>query len=243
MNNHDTKLCNSNEKKSIKPMIFVEGNIGVGKSTFLHFLHEKLGEHVLYEPNRMWQDIEGHDLLDEFFKDPKRWAYTCQTYILQTRIDQIIAADPTICQQACLVERSPYSGRYFFAEIAKEIGTMNGLEWCLYKTIWKREIERISYLPGGFIYLRTPAEVCYERIMKRGRKEEAPVTIDYLKRIEEKHENWFVKKEGVDEDLAYTPVLILDFTENFYQDQVLQNKYLQEVRDFITKVMGFTIKK
>ncbi len=248
MNNNDAKSCDQKASNSVsgqhtKPMIFVEGNVGVGKSTFLHFLHEKLGEHVFYEPNRMWQDIEGYNLLDEFFKDPVRWAYTCQSYILTTRVDQMLFADTGACAKVCLVERSLYSGRYVFAEIAKEIKTMNGLEWCLYKKLWKREIVRISQLPGGFIYLRTPAEICYERIMKRGRKEESPITMDYLKRIEEKHERWFVKKEGVDEDLAYTPNLILDFTENFYQDEALQNKYLDEVKNFITKVNDTMIKK
>jgi deoxyadenosine/deoxycytidine kinase len=239
----DKKLCSQKENNSSKPMIFIEGNVGVGKSTFLRFLHEKLGTHVLYEPNVLWQDIEGHNLLAEFFKDPVRWAYTCQSYILSTRIDQMIFADTIPSGSGYLVERSVYSGRYIFAEVAQEIGTMNGLEWSLYKKLWDREIKRVLDLPAGFIYLRTPSEICYERIVKRGRTEEAPITMDYLKRIEEKHENWFVKKEIVDQDLAHASILILDFSKDFYNDELLQNEYVAKVKDFIVKVLSISGKK
>lgn len=243
MNNIKETSCHSLKHKDSKKMIFIEGNVGVGKTTFLRFLHGLLTEHVLYEPNEMWQDIEGYDLLGEFFKDQKRWAYTCQSYILMTRIDQMIAAKQEEPDKACLVERSIYSGRYVFAEVAQEIGNFNGLEWSLYKKVWDRELKRFSDAPRGFIYLRTPAEVCYERIIKRGRKEEEPVTMDYLKRIEEKHEKWLVKKEGIDERLVNTPVLILDFTYDFYNDENLKKKYIQEVKDFITKVILLNYKK
>src|SRR3990167_696791 len=176
------------------PMIIIEGNVGVGKSTFLNYLKEQLDVDVIYEPNNLWQDVEGHNLLEQFFLNEKRWAYTCQSYILQTRIDQLLEelCDPK--RQFCLIERSVYSGRYCFAQVAKEIGWMNGLEWCLYKKYWDREISRIEQLPAGFIYLRTPAEVCFQRIQERGRFEEKPISLDYLKRIETKYENWFVHK-------------------------------------------------
>ena len=120
---------------------------------------------------------------------------------------------------------------------------MNGLEWSLYKKVWDRELKNFSDAPGGFIYLRTPAEVCYERIIKRGRKEEESVTMDYLKRIEEKHENWLIKKEGIDEHLVNTPVLILDFSQDFYNDESLKNKYLKEVKNFIEKVIKLNCEK
>jgi deoxyadenosine/deoxycytidine kinase len=235
----DEKLCTKADIQHAKPMIFVEGNVGVGKSSFLHFLNKVLGLHVFYEPNDLWQDVDGHDLLGAFFLDPKRWAYTCQSYILMTRVDQMITADTTLCDKVCLVERSVYSGRYFFAEVAKDIGTMNTLEWCLYKKLWDREIVRIQRPPAGFIYLRSSVEVCYERIMKRGRKEENPITMDYLKRIEQKHENWFIKKIGVPEYLAYVPVLVLDFSQDFQNNEVIQKQYEALVLDFINKTQDF----
>lgn len=242
MKSKKEKLC-SNVVKHAKPMIFVEGNVGVGKSSFLHILNKKLGIHVFYEPNELWQDVDGHNLLGSFFNDQKRWAYALQSYIVMTRVDQMVTADTNLCDKVCLVERSVYSGRYIFAEVAKDIGTMNALEWCLYKKVWDRDITQIQRAPAGFIYLRTPAEICYKRIMKRGRQEENPITMDYLKRLEEKHENWFIKKHGVPENLAYVPVLVLDFSDDFENNDVMQEQYLELLVDFINKVGDSESKK
>lgn len=231
-------MCNGNNAKNAGPMVFIEGNVGVGKSTFLHFLHETLKEHVFYEPSEQWQDVDGYNLLEQFFLDQKRWAYTLQSYVLLTRVDQMILADTAFFDKICLVERSVYSGLYCFAAVAKEIGTMNGLEWALYKKLWDREVARIQRPPAGFIYLRTPAQVCYERIMKRGRHEENPITMDYLQRIEQKHEDWFIKKQGVRDDIAAVPNLILDFSPDLVTNTEIQQKYIQLILKFIQRIQG-----
>lgn len=218
------------------PMIIIEGNVGVGKSTFLNYLQQHLNVDVVFEPNQLWQDVEGHNLLEHFFLDQKRWAYTCQSYILLTRIDQMVAEPCDLQKEFCLIERSVYSGRYCFAQVAKEIGLMNGMEWCLYKKMWDREIARLQDAPSGFIYLRTSAEICLKRIEQRGRFEEKPITLDYLKRIEEKYENWFIKKQGVAEKIASLPVLVLDFTQDLVQNSNMQEQYLGPIKDFLAKL-------
>lgn len=229
-------LCTSSEIQNAKPMIFIEGNVGVGKTSFLHILEQKFGAHVFYEPNELWQNVDGHDLLGEFFLDQKRWAYTLQTYVLMTRVDQMVQADTTLCNKVCFVERSVYSGRYIFAEVAQEIGTMNGLEWSLYQKVWDRDVAQIQRPPAGFIYLKTSAENCYKRIMKRGRQEENPITMDYLNRLERKHESWLVEKKGVPEYLTQVPVLVLDFTDNFQESEQMQKEYMQRIDDFIAQI-------
>jgi len=231
-------MCDEKTTQNTRPMVFVEGNVGVGKSTFLHFLNERVKEHVFYEPNELWQDVGGHNLLKQFFLDQKRWAYTLQSYVLLTRVDQMLLADMELCKNVCLVERSIYSGRYCFAQVAKDIGTMDGLEWCLYKKLWDREIVRIQRPPAGFIYLRSPAKVCYDRIMNRGRQEENPITMDYLERIEQKHEDWFIKKEGISDDIAVVPTLVLDFSPDLYSNAVLEAEDVKKVLDFIARIHG-----
>jgi len=49
------------------PTIFVEGNVGVGKSTFLTILKNILSVRVLYEPSKKWQDVYGQNILEQFF--------------------------------------------------------------------------------------------------------------------------------------------------------------------------------
>ncbi|MBP6892405.1 deoxynucleoside kinase [Candidatus Babeliales bacterium] len=224
------------QKRHGIPMIMIEGNVGVGKSTFLNYLNQHLDIDVIFEPNQLWQNVDGYNLLEQFFLDQKRWAYTCQSYILCTRIDQIVAELCDSKKQYCFIERSMYSGRYCFAKVAQEIELMNGLEWRLYQKLWDREIVRIKHVPAGFIYLRTSAENCLQRIKQRGRFEEEPITLDYLKRIEEKYENWFMKKQGVDEKIANLPVLVLDFTQDLTKNSLMQEQYLDIIKNFLAKL-------
>lgn len=52
---------------SVKPFtVFVEGNIGSGKTTFLnHFARPDVD--LLSEPVDMWRNVEGHNLLVSIF--------------------------------------------------------------------------------------------------------------------------------------------------------------------------------
>lgn len=216
--------------------IIIEGNVGVGKSTFLAYLKQNLDVDILYEPNELWQNVQGQNLLEQFFLDQKRWAYTCQSYILFTRIDQLLEYEQNYKKDVCLIERSVYSGRYCFAQVAVELGWMNELEWILYQKLWDREHIKIKQLPAAFIYLRTSAQVCFDRIAQRARFEEKPITLDYLKKIEEKYENWFVHKQGVDPELLNIPVLILDFSQDLAVNPHTQQHDVGLIKDFIKKL-------
>jgi len=83
--------------------IAVEGNIAAGKSTFVSLL-ARLKRHFycVPEPVSKWQDVEGSDdegppcsqeslvggtnVLQQFYADPKRWAYTFQSYAFISRM-------------------------------------------------------------------------------------------------------------------------------------------------------------
>ena len=43
---------------------------------------------VVPEPVGEWQDVDGANLLDVFYKDPQRYAYTFQSYVFVTRLLQ-----------------------------------------------------------------------------------------------------------------------------------------------------------
>lgn len=71
-------------------VLSLEGSIGSGKSTFLQILKEKLGDdlEIFAEPVEEWKNVgEGGDnLLNLFYEDPKRWAYTFQSYAFVSRL-------------------------------------------------------------------------------------------------------------------------------------------------------------
>ena len=94
----------------------VEGNIGAGKSTFLKMLKQYLNVQIVLEPHEKWQNIgDGHNLLDQFYNDPKRWAYTFQSYAFVSRVvaqQEHAKVNPFSMQ---ILERSVFSDRYCFA--------------------------------------------------------------------------------------------------------------------------------
>ena len=69
-------------------MYLIEGNIGAGKSTFLQLLKNSLPHlEVIFEPVNVWHTAEhGKSLLQNFYTDTKRWAYTMESFTLINRI-------------------------------------------------------------------------------------------------------------------------------------------------------------
>lgn len=70
--------------------IAVEGNIGAGKSTFLEFCHSKPGCLGLPEPVDKWTNLNGTNLLAEFYADRSRWAFPFQLYVGMTLLDNYV---------------------------------------------------------------------------------------------------------------------------------------------------------
>lgn len=215
--------------------IIVEGNIGAGKSTFLKLMNDLLNAQVVYEPHTKWQDVGGENLLDYFYKDTNRWAYTFQSYAFVTRIMEQEESSRFCKEPLQILERSVYSDRYCFAKNVFEDGKMTPLEWGMYKDWWGWFVQNYTTKPACFIYLQTPPEVCYGRLKKRARSEESAVPLKYLKQLHDKHEDWLIHHKDVDEYVKQLPVLVLDCTESFEDNPELCAKFARQIEDFVAK--------
>lgn len=214
----------------------VEGNIGAGKSTFLMILKQYLNLQVVPEPCDKWQTVAGKfNLLDQFYRDPKRWAYTFQTYAFITRVMQKSQYAQKNDFGVQIVERSVFSDRYCFAQNSHELGFMDELEWELYKEWFNWVLNNYITPPQGFIYLRTNPEICYERLKKRNRHEEETVSRDYLESLHQKHESWLVKKENIASALVKVPVLVLEADDEFERNPNKQAQHIEQILAFIAE--------
>ncbi len=211
----------------------LEGNVGAGKSTFLKILDKYLNLEVICEPIAKWQDVGGENLLEYFYKDTPRWAYTFQTYAFVTRVLELEKNLKSMVSPALVLERSVYSDRYCFAKTSFELGLMTSLEWKLYTEWFEWLVQTYTQKPSGFIYLQTDPQVCYERILKRNRSEELGVSFDYFKLLHEKHESWLIKKENIADYLRDIPVLVIPVNDEFEQDEAVQKKYIEKIVDFL----------
>jgi len=222
---------------SIKKYFIVEGNIGAGKSTFMRMLHNNLQMPVMYEPVHRWQSIGGsHNVLEKFYQDSQRWAYTFQSYAFLTRIIEQEHHARTHKKGMQILERSVFSDRYCFAQNCYEQGIMSELEWQMYTDWFSWLVEEHVPRPNGFIYLSCPVSKCYDRLKKRNRFEEVAVTTEYLQRLHDKHEAWLVQKKEIAASLAGVPVLVLDCSVEFETIPAIQEQLCAQVSAF----MGIT---
>lgn len=214
--------------------VVIEGNIGAGKSTFLSILKKQLDLDILYEPTHAWQNVGGHNILDAFYKDAPRWAYTFQTYAFITRI---MAQQERMkeAQGPLIVERSVYADRFCFAKNAHEMGVMSALEWQMYTQWFKWLMDVYIEKPKGFIYLQTSPQTCYERLRNRNRSEEKGVGKEYLELLHEKHEAWLIRKEDIIDGLQDIPVLVLACDAEFEKDEQVQNQHREKVAAFLAQ--------
>lgn len=95
----------------------VEGNISVGKTTFLQRIANETLElqdlvEIVPEPIDKWQDVgpDHFNILDAFYAEPQRYAYTFQNYVFVTRLMQERESSLGI-KPLRLMERSVFSDR------------------------------------------------------------------------------------------------------------------------------------
>jgi deoxyadenosine/deoxycytidine kinase len=72
-------------------------------------------------------------------------------------------------------------------------------------------------------YLRTQPERCRERIEKRGRTEEAAVSLEYLRSIHQLHEEWL------------TDATVLDGTMEFENDEKRLAQMVEQIQQELQK--------
>lgn len=215
-------------------MFIVEGNIGAGKSTFLRLLGEKLPWlSVSLEPVQNWNaEDQGQSILNSFYTDPKRWAYTFETLTMLNRVRDHIQEQCTE-SNARFVERSIYSGHYCFAKNSHQSGFLNGLEWQLYQEFFQFLTRTQCEQPQGFIYLRVDPATSYERMKRRNRSAESTVPLEYLEDIHRLHDEFLIDRHKVVDSIKKTPVLVLDCNEEFESNEILFAQHCVQIKEFI----------
>ena len=236
-------------------MISIEGNIGSGKSTIIekckNFLEKKTYNQYpekfskimflkdqnqinkisfLKEPIEKWlntiDECDGDNILDKFYKNPPRWGYSFQMNAFITKSKQILNL---ISKNRILItERSINSDNHVFTSILLEDKIMTSIEKILYSEwyYWIKDSFKIPD-PNYYIYLKVDPDVALSRIKKRSRDEEDGVSIEYLKKIEDKHNDWLLHLEN-------TTVINLNHDTNLVNDIEIIYKILEVVDNVLS---------
>ncbi|GMA61671.1 deoxyadenosine kinase [Alicyclobacillus fastidiosus] len=179
-------------------MVILAGMIGVGKSTVAEAIGEHLGSQVFFE------SVDDNRILELFYRDKKRWAFTLQVYFLNTRFRSIKAA---LRHKDNVLDRSIYEDA-LFTRINYEEGNISDVEMDTYLHLLDNMMVVIEETEKGrpdlLVYLHGSFDTIMHRIRKRGREyEQSPELVDYLKHLHAGYANWIKEYDK-------SPVLIID---------------------------------
>ncbi|AYP97958.1 putative deoxynucleoside kinase protein [Mauternbach virus] len=168
--------------------ILIEGNISSGKTTFLNYLkrYDDVAC-IIPEPIDKWSNMNGCNLLNEMYNNVTMWGPSFQSYVLLTMVSSHIAETTKSYK---FMERSCHSAMNCFA---KNMLLQELMDPGMYSVLEKWYDFLTSTMDLSFnkiVYIRTSPTVIYDRMVRRGRKEEANVTLEYLTQIHKMYEDW-----------------------------------------------------
>ena len=183
--------------------IAVAGNIGAGKTT----LTELLSKHYGWTPH--YEQVENNPYIDDFYSDMERWSFHMQIYYLNNRFQQIIKIKSG--QHTVIQDRTIYEDAYIFAPNLHDMGLMNKRDYENYLSLYET-VQQLISPPDLLIYLKGSVPALVNQIQKRGRSFEDSLRLDYLKKLNQRYDEWADNyKEG---RMIVIPIDELDFAEN-----------------------------
>lgn len=166
---------------NVKKFIAVAGNIGVGKSTLVRLLSERLGWKPFYEP------VAENPYLPDFYQDMRAWSFHSQVFFLTHRL--LIHKQLIDYPDSAIQDRSVYEDAEVFARNLFHQGNMRERDYETYRELY-RVLTKFLPPPDLVIYLRASETTLLDRIHARGRDYERQIQTVYLQRLNEFYEAW-----------------------------------------------------
>jgi deoxyadenosine/deoxycytidine kinase len=166
------------------------GMIGAGKSTYTEMISKNLGTEAFFE------SVDYNPILDKFYADPKKWAFSLQVYFLNTRFRSIKAA---LTDDNNVLDRSIYEDA-LFTQVNHLQGNISAEEMEIYNDLLENMMEELEGMPKKapdlLIYLDGSFETILEHIRRRGREfeqiEDDPDLLAYYELLFNNYEQWFL---------------------------------------------------
>ncbi len=177
-----------------KRYIAVDGPIGVGKSSLVHLLSERLGAMKVLEK------AQENPFLSRFYTHRKQFAFQTQMFFLLSRYNQLLELN-----QMDLFHRHTLADYIFPKDRIFAYMNLSDPELELYEEIYSILDERIP-TPDLVIYLQAGTDVLMNRIRHRGRPYERNIAWDYVEALNEAYEYFFFHYTD-------TPLLVIKTSE------------------------------
>jgi deoxyadenosine/deoxycytidine kinase len=231
-------------------IVSIEGNIGSGKSTLLanlrNYYKNEANIVFLKEPVDEWEKIKdenGTTILEKFYSDQEKYSFPFQMMAYVSRLKVLRDALKNIREKdssnktninnnktIIITERSLYTDKMVFAKMLYDSGKIENINYLIYLNWFDTFSEEFPV--HKVVYVKTCAEKCHLRIMKRARDGESNIPLDYLNNCNSYHNNMLDKSSN---ECVCNEQLVLDGNIDIYQNETQLDKWIREINDFITK--------
>lgn len=198
--------------------VAVEGSIGVGKTSLVKLLAERLGARMVLE------SFQNNPFLADFYEDPERFAFQTQLYFLLQRYQQ-----QQELRQVDLFHNLVIADYMFVKDRLFASLNLNEREISLYDTV-ANLLERNVIHPDLVIYLQADTDTLMRNITRRGREYEKNISWDYIDALIQIYNEYFFRYQE-------TPLVIIN-TNNI--DFVHNEQDLEEVIQYIRQPVSGT---
>ncbi len=165
-------------------MIFIDGVVGVGKSTLGEILSKEFKVPLYKKP------VYDNPLLDKFYCDKKKYSFPLQVFFLNKRLQMVEKARGT----GGIFNSSLYCD-VIFANILNKSGDLSEEEFNLYMDLSNNMFRHLEE-PKLIIYLEIDVENATKKIRERGRDYEQIVLRDYWESLNSHYREYFNSYSG-----------------------------------------------
>lgn len=147
----------------------IEGVVGAGKTTTAQLVAPGLGMCSVLE------QTDAHPFVAAYYRDPRRFAFETELIFMAIHLHQIKQTSSSIVSDFSPAKNLIYGERQL------EGADLAGLQ-AIDRHLWQ-DLPR----PSAALFLDVPANVCLERIQRRGRDFEQGITVEELESLRESY--------------------------------------------------------
>ncbi len=167
--------------------IGIAGNIGSGKTT----LTRMLAQHYGWTPK--FEAVTYNPYLEDYYKDIPRWSFNLEVYFLTQRLKDVMNISKS--KEVIIQDRTIFEGVYVFVANNYAQGNLTKRDFDAYMDLFNVVMQSVK-LPDLLIYLKCDIPHLVSQIQKRGRDYEQTMSLDYLRGLNDRYEEFIAEYKG-----------------------------------------------